>query len=97
MSNYGPKGYKLYDQTQNLERKSRRTSEIIECGPNSAVKPFSTKPGQLSARDQTNLEDKKYSRLNKKQPVRSYRDELKSEGKSDLEISQILFGLVKVG
>ena len=51
-SNYGPKGAGLYDPTANIERKARNTGSVAGEGKNSNVKSFSTKPGQLSAKQQ---------------------------------------------
>lgn len=64
MSNYGPKQYKLYNETQNLRRKENRTSEVIEgIGSNSSVKNYSSKPGQLSAKAQAEREQRKVKKL----------------------------------
>lgn len=70
MSNYGPKSYKEYKVPDNLRRKSSRTGDILELGPNSEARSYSTRPGQLSMKSQANRDSEKYNRLNKKQPVR---------------------------
>lgn len=92
MSNYGPKKFKLYDDTANIDRKSNRTGDDLECGPNSTVKNYSSKPGQRSAKQQTNDESKKLAQINKKQEVKSYREDVSEEfpEKSWDEISGII-------
>lgn len=75
MSNYGPKKLKLYNTNDNLKRKSSRTSEELELGPNSMVRSYSTKPGQLSSKSQAEADTKRYARLNKKQPVKVFSKE----------------------
>lgn len=97
MSNYGPKMAELYSQEDNARRKSSRTGEEMDWDTNPGIRNVSTKPGQLSRGQQVTREHEKYQRLNKKQPVRSFRKELQAQGKSELEITQILNGLVKVG
>lgn len=60
MSNYGPKKAKLYNAPDNERRKTSRTGDIVEgVGPNTASRSYSTKPGQLSAKDQAAAEQKK--------------------------------------
>ena len=71
MSNY--EGYRLED---NVKRKSNNTGDVVEtAGKNQNVKSWSSKPGQLSARQQANLEAKKYQELNKQQEVKRYTKE----------------------
>ena len=69
MSNYGPKQYKLYDQTVNSKRKSRNTCEDTK------EKCYSTKIGQLSAKQQASAEAKRDRDRNKRQPVKIYTPE----------------------
>lgn len=51
-SNYGPKGAGLYDPTKNIERKANNTGDVAGNGPNHNVKAYSSKAGQLSAKQQ---------------------------------------------
>jgi hypothetical protein len=60
-SNYGPKGAGLYDPTVNIERKKNNTGDVVGEGPNSNAKSYSTKPGQLSAKQQA---EKMHSKKN---------------------------------
>lgn len=70
MSNYI--GYKTED---NLRRKANNTGEAIDTiGKNQNVKSFSTKPGQMSGKEQASFEQAKLNRLNKKQPVKTIKD-----------------------
>lgn len=74
MSNY--EGYKLED---NVDRKENNTGDVLNSiGPNKNVKSYSTKPGQLSAREQVEREDQRQRRLNKIQPVKILTDEEKA-------------------
>lgn len=71
MSNYGPKHLKLYNSTDNLRRKGRNSTEVsIEGGPNVNSKSYSSKIAQLSAKESAMADIKKYSKLNRKQPVK---------------------------
>lgn len=96
MSNYGPKGYDLYNEIDNISRKISRTGDSLDLGVNSQVRSYSTKPGQLSSKSSANRESARYQRLNKKQPTKSYRGFLESQGKTELEIQQILIALLKI-
>ena len=70
MSNYI--GYKPED---NARRKANNTGEAIDTvGKNQNVKAISTKPGQMSMKEQAAFEQMKLNRLNKKQPVKSIND-----------------------
>lgn len=74
-SNYGPKGMGQYTPKDNIKRKMNNTGDVVGEGPNTNVKSFSTKPGQLSAKAQADLETKKNKKLNSKQPVKTYTKE----------------------
>jgi hypothetical protein len=64
-----------YDQNDNARRKANNTGDAIDgIGKNQNVKAYSSKPGQLSMKDQASLEQTKLNRLNKSQPVRSLKD-----------------------
>lgn len=67
MSNYGPKGYGLYNQADNQLRKESRTTD--------GYRAYSGKQSVEASykRDQRMLEKQK--RLNRKQPVRVYTPE----------------------
>lgn len=70
MSNYI--GYKPED---NARRKANNTGEAIDTiGNNQNVKAISTKPGQMSMKEQAAFEQMKLNRLNKKQPVKTIKD-----------------------
>lgn len=73
----GYKGYKIED---NARRKSNNTGDELEdIGQNKNVKCWSTKPGQLSTRDQVNDLAKKQKELNKKQEVKYFtREEIQA-------------------
>ena len=51
-SNYGPKGSKLYSPADNAKRKVNNTGDQTGIGPNVNTKSYSTKPGQMSAKQQ---------------------------------------------
>lgn len=54
-SNYGPKGTAAgaqYSPHENQERKANNTGDVAGQGPNRNVKSYSSKPGQLSAKQQ---------------------------------------------
>jgi len=66
-SNYGPKGTAAGEQYQehaNQERKSNNVDTISDLGANKNVKSYSSKPGQLSAKQQAARENSK-SRVKK--------------------------------
>ena len=59
-SNYGPPGTAAGAQYQlhaNQERKARNTGDVVEIGTNKNVKAYSTKAGQLSAKQQAAAEN----------------------------------------
>ena len=62
-SGYGPKKAGLYNPADNIKRKQSRTGDIAGVGPNVAVRSFSTKPGQLSAKQSAVREEKKKKKL----------------------------------
>ena len=56
----GPKGTaasKAYDPTTNIKRKAGNTGDVAGEGKNQNVKSYSTKPGQLSAKQQAKVEN----------------------------------------
>lgn len=72
-SDYGPKGAGLYDRRVNDRRKANNLSDERvpgAGGPSASVKALSTKPGQLSAKQQADAESKKAKKLSG--PVRKY-------------------------
>lgn len=73
MSNYGPKGMKLYDDVVNTDRKASRTGEHMDWDTNSGVRSWngSTEAGK----SQVAREAARLKRLNKAQPVKIYSDE----------------------
>lgn len=73
MSNY--KGYKAED---NAKRKSNNTSDELGWGSNNNVKAYSSKPGQLSAKDEAAYKAKLMKKLNKSQPVKLFSPEEKA-------------------
>ena len=74
MSNYGPKKAGLYNAPDNERRKVSRTGDVMEgIGQNKAVRSYSTKPGQLSAKDSAAAEQKKVKQLSG--PVKTYTPE----------------------
>lgn len=72
MSNYGPKKYKQYKLEDNLKRKSNNVDTLESLGKNNNVKCYSTKPGQLSSKEQADMINRNQRKLNKKQPVKHY-------------------------
>lgn len=58
MSNYGPKGKSQYTAVDNIKRKANNTGDSVGEGPNTNVKSYSTKPGQLSNKQANNLDFK---------------------------------------
>ena len=71
-SNYGPKGMSQYSAVDNIKRKLRNTGDSVGEGPNVNVKSYSTKPGQLSARQQAAKDASKLQTANRKQPIKQY-------------------------
>jgi hypothetical protein len=72
-SNYGPKGAGLYDPKVNDSRKRNNLSEERVPGvggPSASVKAYSSKPGQLSAKQQATAEAGKAKKLSG--PVKHY-------------------------
>jgi hypothetical protein len=51
-SNYGPKGSKQYSAADNAKRKMNNTGDQTGFGQNTNTKAYSSKPGQLSAKQQ---------------------------------------------
>ena len=75
MSNYGPKKAGLYNAPDNERRKVSRTGDEAAIGPNTAVRSYSTKPGQLSAKASASAEQRKVKKLSG--PVKVYTPEEK--------------------
>ena len=73
-SNYGPKGKDQYTTADNVKRKAGNIGDKVGEGPNTNVKAYSTKPGQLSAKAQAALIEAKQRQQNKKQPVKTLAD-----------------------
>lgn len=69
-SNYGPKGAGQYSTPDNARRKAKNIGESAGEGTNTNIKAYSTKPGQLSAKQQASLEAKKAKALSG--PVKQY-------------------------
>jgi hypothetical protein len=69
-SNYGPKGGGQYNPADNVKRKAKNLTDTVGAGPNVNVKAYSSKPGQLSAKQQAAAEAKKLSG-----PVKQYTPE----------------------
>jgi hypothetical protein len=89
MSNYI--GYKPED---NARRKANNTGDSIPTvGKNQNVKCLSTKPGQLSMKEQAAFQQMKLNRLNKKQPVRS----MNQFSDDELKAMQAKYGCMKKG
>jgi len=62
-SNYGPKKANLYNIADNVNRKINNVGDVAGSGKNQNVKSFSSKPGQLSSKQQASLEAKKAKKL----------------------------------
>lgn len=69
-SGYGPKGAGQYSLAENIRRKANNTGDAVGAGPNVNVKSYSSKPGQLSAKQAATVESKKLAIINRKQPVK---------------------------
>lgn len=67
MSNYGPKGYGLYNQADNQLRKESRTTD--------GYRSFSGKQSVEASHRQQDRMLAKQKRLNRKQPVKVYSPE----------------------
>lgn len=76
MSNYGPKKAKLYNPADNANRKANNTGDQTGFGANTNTKSYSSKPGQLSAKAQASVEQKKAKKLSG--PVKILSDEEKA-------------------
>lgn len=69
-SNYGPKKAGLYDPAANAKRKAGNIGDVAGEGPNVNVKAYSSKPGQLSAKQQAAVEARNAKKLSG--PVKQY-------------------------
>lgn len=74
-SNYGPKGGGQYSAADNAKRKMSNTGDVVDAGKNVNVKSYSTKPGQMSSKEQSNLTSRIQAAANKKQPVKQWTPE----------------------
>jgi hypothetical protein len=74
-SNYGPKGAGQYSLADNARRKMNNTGETRGVGPNVNVKSYSSKPGQMSAKQSADLTARIQRAANKKQPVKIWSPE----------------------
>lgn len=64
-------GYKGYKKSDNVRRKMNNTGEeLSDIGPNRKAKSWSTKPGQLSAKNQAEELAVEQSHKNRSMPVR---------------------------
>lgn len=77
-SGYGPKGGGQYNAADNMKRKAKNLTDAVPVGPNSNVKAYSSKPGQMSSKAQANLTAKLQNAANRKQPVKVYSPEEKA-------------------
>ena len=81
-SGYGPKKGGQYSVADNVRRKANNTGDVVGAGPNVNVKSYSSKPGQLSAKQSAAVEAKKLSAMNRKQPVKiASAEEIAAENK----------------
>lgn len=73
-SNYAPKGMGLYNQVDNIKRKSTRTGEVVEdAGQNKAVRQYTSAPHGTAAQ-QASRQSAADKRKSSKNPVRSMKD-----------------------
>ena len=73
-SNYGPKGMKLYNPADNINRKASRTGEEHEhVGQNKAVRQYTTNASSVNAARESN-EAKRQKAANKNAPVKTLAD-----------------------
>lgn len=70
-SGYGPKGAGQYSAVDNARRKANNTGDAVGVGPNVNAKSFSSKPGQMSAKQQASVSAQIQARANKKMPVKT--------------------------
>lgn len=77
-SNYGPKGGNQYTDSDNARRKTNNIGDSIGFGPNTNIKSYSSKPGQLSAKSQAAHLTAEQNKKNQKQPVKVYSEEEKT-------------------
>lgn len=79
-SNYGPAGMRQYNPTDNIKRKMNNVGDNTGGGPNSNVKAYSSKPGQLSAKASAAVESAKAKKLSS--PVKVWsKEEIEAENK----------------
>lgn len=87
-SGYGPKGGGQYTPTDNMKRKAKNLTDAVPVGPNSNVKAYSSKPGQMSGKAQASLTAKLQNAANKKQPVKIYSPEEKAALASKMKLNK---------
>ena len=87
-SGYGPKGGGQYTSTDNMKRKAKNLTEAVPVGPNSNVKAYSSKPGQMSGKAQADLTARLQNAANKKQPVKIYSPEEKAALASKMKLNK---------
>lgn len=75
-SNYGPKGAQQYSVADNARRKANNTGDKAGIGPNTNTKAYSTKPGQLSGKNQVDLTARIQNAANKKEPIKRWTPEM---------------------
>jgi len=79
-SGYGPKKGGQYTTADNIRRKASRTGDqVTDVGPNVGVRSYSTKPGQLSAKQESSVKAKMYRAKSKKNPVKIFTEEEKAQ------------------
>jgi hypothetical protein len=74
-SGYGPKGAGQYTTADNVRRKMNNTGDVAPVGPNVNAKAISTKPGQLSGKQQATMAAKIQAKASKNQPVKRWSSE----------------------
>lgn len=74
-SGYGPKKGGQYTPADNARRKMNNVGDAIPAGPNSNVKSYSSKPGQMSAKASAALTARLQAKANRGQPVKQWTPE----------------------
>jgi hypothetical protein len=76
LKDVGGKTVSQYNPADNASRKMNNTGDRIEgIGQNANAKAYSTRPGQLSAKQSASAEAAKLKSINRKQPVKTYTPE----------------------
>ena len=68
-SGTGPKGWGLYSPNDNARRKMKNVGDKTGIGPNVNTKAYSSKPGQMSAKQSANLTARIQAKASKNNPV----------------------------